>query len=89
MIWVIGIPAIAIILVMILVGGFRPGPILTGTGILLFIVGGISLIVGFCHDDDEAKSNWIAGALLSLVCGAITFAIGRYFGNHTLFDFLF
>lgn len=86
------IPAIAIVIALILgvgvLDGIKPGDIFNFAGWFLLIVGTIFALVGLCSETKNAEGK-LYGGIFTAVIGIIAFLIGGWFGEHTLFEFLF
>lgn len=82
------IPIIALVVIAMLVGSIQIGQILRVIGVIMLIGGAISLLVSFTQEGD-AKGKWGAATALLGVQGVIVLLVGIWFGEHSLFEFLF
>ena len=83
------IPAIVFVIAFMLLGGIRPGGFITILGWISFIAGLVFLARYFRDRDDGDYYGFRVWAPLCLIGGVLLWIFGGWFGNHSLFEFLF
>ena len=87
MIWIIEIPIIVFVIIGMLVGSIQVGTILRVVGIIMLIASLVWLAVVKSNESDERDQS--AVAIFFAVQGLLVFLFGIWFGEHSLFEFLF
>ena len=85
MIWFIEIPVIVFVILGMLAGSAQIGCLLHTIGITVLIIGFLVWIISLYSDRD---TKVVLGGVL-MINGAILLLTGMWFGEHTLFEFLF
>ncbi len=83
------IPAIAIAIVFMLIGSIQPGGFITILGWISIIAGLIFLRLYFKEKDYGDYHDYRVWAPLCLILGVLLWMFGGWFGELTLFEFLF
>ena len=83
------IPTMAIVIALILVGSIQPGGFLAVLGWFSFIAGMIFLVLYLKEKDYGDYHGYRVWAPLFLVGAVLLWIFGGWFGDHSLFEFLF
>ncbi|MBR6801406.1 MAG: hypothetical protein IKM61_06620 [Eubacteriaceae bacterium] len=91
MFWIFEIPIMFIVIVAMLVGAIKPGGALQILGWIAIASGAV---IYFKSDSNErmskdSKSGYYMLSILICITGGVLILFGLWFGEHTLFEFLF